>query len=196
MHRIRTQALLIATALVLMAIPAAAAEHVYVDYDHDVDFSTFETFMYSPAKKGMLAQDPLVDRFIVDGIVKRLTAGGLKQVDSDADILVTYEVTSQTGQRMNVTGFTFFGADTWGWGSAFGAGWGYGGGGWYVPTTMVTTYKSGTLFVAAFDTSTKIGIWRGSAQILNVRTSEKAFKKVDKSLDKMAEKWHKMHKGQ
>ena len=58
MHRTCTQALLIAIALILTAIPAVAAEHVYVDYDHDVDFSTFETFMYAPAKKGMLAQDP------------------------------------------------------------------------------------------------------------------------------------------
>lgn len=196
MHRIWTPARVIVTALVLTAVPAAAAEKVFVDYDHEVDFSTFETFMYSPARKGMLAQDPLVDRFIVDGIVKRLAAGGLNQVDSDADVLVTYEVSSQTGHRVNVTGFTFYGGDAWGWGSAFGAGWGYGGGGWYVPSTMVTTYKSGTLFVAAFDTSTQMGIWRGSGEIVNVRSPEKAFKKVDKSLDKMAEKWHKMHKGQ
>jgi hypothetical protein len=152
--------------------------------------------MYAPAQKGMLAQDPLVDDFIVKGLIRRLVEGGMKQVETGADLLVTYEISSQTGQRVNVTGFTFYGGSSWGWGSAFDAGYGYGGGGWYVPTTMMTTYKSGTLFVAGFDTSTEMGVWRGAGEIVNVRTPAKAFKKVDKSLDKMVEKWHHMRKGE
>jgi hypothetical protein len=191
----KTQVLLAALTLLVLALPASAKEHVYVDYDHEVDFSKFKTFMYAPAQKGMLAQDPLVDDFIVKGLIRRLVEGGMKQVETGADLLITYEISSQTGQRVNVTGFTFYGGSSWGWGSAFDAGYGYGGGGWYVPTTMMTTYKSGTLFVAGFDTSTEMGVWRGAGEIVNVRTPAKAFKKVDKSLDKMVEKWHHMREG-
>jgi hypothetical protein len=192
----KTRVLLAVLALLVLALPASGKEHVYVDYDHEVDFSKFKTFMYAPAQKGMLAQDPLVDDFIVKGLIRRLVEGGMKQVETGADLLVTYEISSQTGQRVNVTGFTFYGGSSWGWGSAFDAGYGYGGGGWYVPTTMMTTYKSGTLFVAGFDTSTEMGVWRGAGEIVNVRTPAKAFKKVDKSLDKMVEKWHHMRKGE
>jgi hypothetical protein len=183
--------------LLLLALPASA-DKVYVDYDHDVDFSTFATFTYAPAAKGLLAQEELTDQRIVEGIVEHLVAGGLEQVDeqSEPDLVVTYQLATQTNLRADVTAVVPVGplwGGGWGWGPAFGPGWGWDGGVWYTASTMVTQHRSGVLLVAAFDTRTKRGIWRGTAEIEQQSTPYKTHQKIDQALDKMAEKWRKMH---
>ena len=79
-------------------------------------------------------------------------------------------------------------------GAGFGAGWGYGWGGWSSATTMVTSYKNGTLFIAAFDTATQQGIWRAAAEITAIKSQAQAYKKVDKALNKISQKWRSLHK--
>lgn len=196
----KTVGLILALATVLTAVPASA-DKIFVDYDHNVDFSRFKTFTYAPAKKGMLAQKEQIDGWIVAGIEERLAAGGLQVVDNDADpdLVVTYSLTTQTGERWDVTGLTPVATTwggSWGWGPGFGAGWGYDGGVWYVPTTMSSSYVLGTLIIVAYDTETKLGVWRGSAEISPGKNPHKTHEKIDASLDKIAEKWHHMHKTQ
>ena len=195
-----TRTMMCIAILALAALPVAAKDDIFVDYDHDVDFSTFKTFAYGEAKKGMRAQEELTDQRIVEGIVERMIAGGLQQVDADADpdLVVTYQLTSQTGVRKDVTGIapvaSMWGSG-WGWGAGFGPGWGYGGGTWFTATSMTSTYAVGSLLVAAFDTSTKLGVWRGTAKLKQGKNPLKTHQKIDKALDKMGERWRHMHKG-
>ena len=184
-------------ALALAALPAAA-DKVFVDYDHDVDFSRFETFTYAPVKKGLLAQDEQLDGWIVDGIVEHIVGAGLTRVEAEdePDLVVSYALTTHTEGRWDVTGVTPVGPvwDVgWGWGPGFAPGWGYSGG-WYVPTTMRTTYRFGSLVVAAYDVSTKLGVWRATAEIKEGKTPHKTHQKVDKALDRISEKWREMHR--
>lgn len=188
---------LLAFALALIALPAAA-DKVYVDYDHEVDFAVFETFTYAPAERGLRIQDDHMDETVVADIVEKLTAAGMTQVESGADIVVTYQVSGHAGSRLDVTGVVPVGSmwgSGWGWAPGFGPGWGYSGGTWYTATTMISNYKVGVLVVAGFDTSSKNGIWRGSAELTIDQDQGKTYKKLHHALDKMAEKWHKMHKG-
>lgn len=193
-----TLALAVCLALTLVALPAAA-DKVFVDYDRTVDFDKFETFTYMSQKPGMLAQNDLMDKRIVEGIVDHLTAAGMKQVDSGGDIVVTYQVTTKTTPRVNSTTALpaggMWGGGGWGYGPGWGPGYGYAGGGWATTSTTVSEYKTGSLVVEAYDPETKEAIWRGSAQQSVPDSPKKAAKKIDNSLDKMSKKWHQMHKG-
>jgi hypothetical protein len=190
--------LIVTLALTLVALPAAA-EKVFVDYDPAVDFSTFETFSYSPAKKGLLAQDERTDQRIVDDILEHLEASGLRRVEVDAepDVVIAYQLAVTTEHRADITAGVFPVDPMWGsgweWGPTFGPGWAWDGLGWATATTMVSAHRSGTLMVAAFDASTRKGIWRGTAEIEEASTPYKTHQRIDKALDKMAEKWRQMH---
>lgn len=181
--------------LSLLAGLAAASEKVYIDYDHEVDFSKFETFAYAPAKSGMRSQDELIDKWVVEGIVERLEKGRLRQVDTDADIIVTYQVIGQSAARTDILDLGPTWGGGWGYGPNFNAGWAWGGAGWWSSTAMVTDYKVGTFVVEAFDTSTKLAIWRGASEYMFFDDYDKASKAIHKSLSKMSKKWRQLHKG-
>ena len=196
---LNTRSILLALVFAFIALPASA-DKVFVDYDRDADFSKFETFSYMSQKPGMLAQNDLMDKRIVDSLVDHLTAVGMKQVDSGGDIVVTYQVTTKTTPRINSTTALpaggMWGAGGWGYGAGWGPGYGYAGGGWATTSTTVSEYKSGSLVIEAYDPETKQAIWRGSSQGSVPDSPKKAVKKIDKALDKMSKKWHDMHKGE
>jgi hypothetical protein len=182
--------------LALMALPAGADKlKVWVDYDHGVDFSVFETFAYAPALAGMRSQDELIDKWIVEGLVERLKEGGLRQVETDADIIVTYQITGQEVAKTNILDLGPVWGTGWAWGSSFAAGWGWAGGMWYAPTAMVTDYAVGGFVVEAYDTSSKLGIWRGAAEYSFYADYDQASVNIEKALRKMSEKWQHLHKG-
>ena len=167
---------------------------VFVDYDHEVDFSVFETFAYAPALAGMRSQDELVDKWIVEGIVERLTDGGLRQVETDADLLVTYQVAGQEVAKTNILDLGPVWGTGWAYGSSFAAGWAYAGGMWSTATSMVIDYAVGTFVVEAYDTSTKMGVWRGAAQYSFYDDYDQASINIEKALNQMSKKWDHLHK--
>ena len=181
--------------LSLVALPVAAGNKIYVDYDHEVDFSKFETFAYAPAPSGMRSQDELIDKWIVEGIVERLEDGGLRQVETEADFVVTYQVVGEDAARMDIVDLGPTWGTGWGYGPYFTAGWGWAGAGWWTATSMVTDYQVGVFVVEAFDTSTKLAIWRGAAEYMFFDDYDKASKNIDKSLSRISKKWRQLHKG-
>ena len=177
----RTLGILAAAAMI--AVPSMA-QKVTIDYAHDYDFDSIETFQYVETKDSN-SGSPLMDERIKNAIIKELQEGGLELVDSGADIAVTYHLSSEDNTVYNTTNFGYGGY----WG-----GWGGWGGGMGSSTTTVTTYTEGTLILDAYDTTEKKMIWRGTGTVTVKEKPEKQMKQVDNILDKMGARWDKILK--
>ena len=182
------KALGIVFVLALVATPAVA-QKVTIDYAHDFDFAAAKTFQYVETKDSN-APNELMDERIKNAIVKELTEGGLKQVDADPDLFVTYHVT--TAERTSYTttnmGYGGYGGYYGGWG-----GWGAPGMG--TSTTSARNYTEGTLLIDAFEPGDKKMVWRGTGTVTIKSQPEKQMKQVNKILAKLGDKWDKILAG-
>lgn len=170
----------------LAAVPAMA-QKITIDYAHDFDFSQIKTFQYVDTPESNTKNDLTADR-IKNSIDIELKEGGLKQVDENPDIFVTYHVTNKENTNYNTTSFGY-GGYRGGWG-----GWGYGGGGMASSSTTAHTYTEGTLIIDAYDASEKKMIWRGTGTVTVKKTPEKQAKQITKILHKLGAKWDKILK--
>ena len=156
------RAFLLVLAAALIAGPALA-DKIYIEYDRDYDGSKMKTFAWSSTEQtSLMESQPFLHSKIVETIAGFITASGLKQVDDNPDVYVTYHGSSK--EEMNVDtaylGYSYPGA--WGYGRYGGYGgyysssYGgvYGGYGATVSAT-VTSYKVGTLIVDIWDAKTK-----------------------------------------
>ena len=178
----------LAIVLALIAVPASA-QKITVDYDHDFDFEKVETFAYVETKDTN-AKDDLTDGRVKNAIVKELTQSGLRQVDADGDLFVTYHMTSQDNQVLNTTsmGYGGFGPGR----RRFGGGTGMG-----TSTTTSSTYTEGTLVVDAYEPGgDKKMVWRGTGTVTVKAKPEKQTKQIDEILTKLGKKWDKILAGQ
>jgi Domain of unknown function (DUF4136) len=151
----------------LLAATSATAQDVNVDYDRGSDFAKYKTYAWGT---GTPASNPMTHQRIVAGIEAQLAAKGLRKVDSNPDILVIYNATSDTRVSIN----------TWG-GGPFGA-WRFGSGRATVEKTPV-----GQLTVDIGDVSAKKFVWRGAAAATISSKHEKNDKTLNAALTKMFE---------
>jgi len=93
--------------LLLVASPAFA-QKITIDYDRDFDFDKVQTFAYVETSDSN-AEDQLMDGRIKDAVIKEMTEGGLQHVDSDADLLITYHLTSKENTSFSTTGYGYGG---------------------------------------------------------------------------------------
>ncbi len=164
-----------------LAVTPVLAQKVFIDYSSEFDFDNVETFQYNKTE-GSNSKNPLMDERIEAAIIEALEDGGLKRVDSEPDIFVTYHITTAEDKVYQTTNFGYGGA----WG-----GWaGWGGG---MATTTETTYTEGTLIVDAYDSKEKKMVWRGTGTVTIKAKPEKQTKQIDKIISKMADRWHKIH---
>jgi hypothetical protein len=180
---------LLGTLIVLgLAATPALAQKITIDYAHDFDFEKVKTFQYLETKDSN-AQDQLMDGRIKDAIIKELTEGDLKQVDSDADLYVTYHLSTKDNTVYNTTSFGYGG---------MGAGWGRWGGGMGMSTasTTATTFTEGTLILDAYEPGDKKMVWRGMGTVTLKSKPEKLTQQIDNILTKMGNKWDKILKNQ
>ena len=172
--------------LIVLAFAAtpALAQKITIDYAHDFDFEKVKTFQYVDTKDSNMKNE-MMDGRTKDAIIRELTEGRLKLVESDPDIFVTYHVTTQENTVYNTTGFGYGG---------YGAGWGgYGyGGGMGSSTTTAMSYTEGTLIIDAYKASDKKMIWRATGTVTVKEKPEKVTKQIDKILVKMGNKWDKI----
>lgn len=184
--------LLLVIALAVVATPSFA-QKVTIDYAHDFDFSTVKTFAYVETKDTNSNSD-LTDQRIAGAIIRELEEGGAKEVDGDADLYVTYHVSTKDNTVFNTTSFGYGG-----WGPGWG-GWGgygyYGGGMGGSSTTTASTYTEGTLIIDAYEPTDKKMVWRGTGTVTLKAKPEKQYKQVDKILDKLGSKWDKILKNE
>ena len=168
-------------ALLTIAAPAFA-QTITIDYDRDYSFEKVKTFSYVETHDTN-AQDQLMDGRIHEGIVRELTADGLKQVDSEPDLFVTYHLSSQQNMVLSTTGYGYGG---WG-GSA--RRW---GGGISTATTTSSTYTRGTLIIDAYEPVDKKMVWRGTGTVTLKSKPEKRTQQIDNILSKMGKRWKKI----
>ncbi len=181
--------ILVILAALLVAGPAFA-QKVYIDYDKDYDFSSIETFKWAKTEGTSMAQDSLMHSRILNGIEHYLTIGGVREVDSDPDIHVTYHTSTKENLSFNTTtyGYGYPG----GWHGGYYGRYGYGGG-FNTASTTVSTYQTGTLLVDAWDSHTDKLVWRGTATNITVSDNPKKMgTRIDKALKKIVKKWEKM----
>jgi hypothetical protein len=167
---------------------AAGAQKAYVDYDKTADLAAYKTFAIAEqqGEESLAQRSPLAHQHLVDGIRKRILAGGrLTESASDPDLYITYRVASKEEMSVNTTGYAM--GPGWGGGYYWGGGWG--GGAWGASTTTVNTYTVGTLMIDVWDAEAKRAVWRGVATGTVPENPQKGIKKIDKALDKLVAKW-------
>ncbi len=162
------------------------AQKITIDYAHDFDFSSVETFEYVRTEKSN-APDELTDNRIKNAIIRELHKSGLKSASSDADLYVTYHLTSQENTVLNPTGFGYGG---------YHGGWGRWGGGMGSATTTATTYTEGTLIIDAYGPDDKKMVWRGIGTVTVKSKPEKQQKQIGNILAKLGKKWDKILAGE
>lgn len=170
--------------MIVVSIPALA-QKITIDYAHDFDFSSVETFQYVRTAESN-APDEITDNRIKNAIIRELFEGGLNSASSDPDLYVTYHLTSQENTVYNTTSFGYGG---------FHGGWGRWGGGMGTATTTASTYTEGTLIIDAYGPNEKKMIWRGTGTVTVKSKPEKQIKQIDKILDKLGKKLAKILAG-
>jgi len=174
-----------------LAATPALAQKVTIDYAHDFDFSKAKTFHYVETKDSN-SGNQLVDDRIKAAIIRELKEGGMEEVESDADLYITYHITTKENTVYNTTstGFGGYGGFYGGWGP-------YGGGvGMGSSTTTANTYTEGTLILDAYEPEEKKMIWRGTGTVTIKAKPEKQTKQIDKILTKIGAKWDKILQNQ
>ena len=185
--------------LVILAVIAAPsmAQQVTIDYAHDFDFEPVKTFTFV-APTDQAAGNDLTDDRLESAIIRELTQseGGLKQVDSNPDLYITYHVTSKDNTTFQTSSYGYGGYGA-GWGGygryGYGAGYGIGS---MDTTTRAYTYTEGTLIIDAYDPTDKKLVWRGTGTVTLKSKPEKQAKQVDNILTKMGKQWQKILKNQ
>jgi hypothetical protein len=165
----------------IVAAPAAKAQQVSTDYDHNANFETYHTFSFHKVQTA----NPLFEQRVRDAITRDLQAKGLQMVQSGGDLAIT-----AIGDVQQQTEYNTFYDDIGGFGYGW-RGWGGRWGGWGGPETATTTTQTvpvGTLIVDLYDTRSKNLVFRGrSTDQLNTKHTEKNIQAVNKAVDKMFE---------
>lgn len=166
-----------ATVVAIVAILAGCSSvSIHHDVDKTADFTSFRTFDWADSVDANLAVDDedSAHEIVVTMTNQLLMEKGLKPVDDDPDIWVTYYSGSE--KKIDVGG----------------SGYSYGGeySGWQDAGVGIYPYKEGTLIVDLVDARTKHLVWRGVAQGVMLNPSDKALNKlVVKALEDMFEKY-------
>jgi len=166
-----------------LSVAPAFAQKAYVDYDRDYDRSTIQTYAWGKTDSTLVKTNPRAHDYIVEKLDGYLQQAGLDRADQDPDVFVTYHTSTQQELSVNT--------DSWGYGYPSSFYWNPYWGGAYggTATTTVTSYTRGTLIVDVWDVATKKLIWRGSANDIVPPNPEKAYKKIDRALEKILSKW-------
>ena len=166
-------------ALLVLAAAPVMAQSVHIDYDKNYDFSKIETYQW--VKPVEDEKNPLMAQRLRNAVDYHLSMKGVRQVDSDPDVFVTYSSNSKQEVQVNSTSF----------GYGYGPGW-YWGGGVGTTSATVSTYEVGTLVIDVWDAKTKNLVWRGTASGTVSPNPDKMEHKLNTALEKLYKKWEKM----
>jgi hypothetical protein len=141
----------------MLGIPVLIAAAVLVacttlkvnyDYDREADFTRYETYSWIESDVSAADDNPLIHQRLIRAVDAQLAAKGLRLVDSDPDLHVTYHGESENVVVLDSVGYY----DGW-----------YRYGGIGVSTTRARTYEQGTLVVDLVDVGSNRLVWRGIA---------------------------------
>lgn len=151
----------------------AAAQTVYVDSNHNVDFTKFKTYAWGQGANPNAIKDSLLAQSAQQEIDSQLSAKGLRKVqESEHPDLI---VVTSSGMKQQTS------YNAWGTG-----GWRFGGG---MGEVTPETTNIGTLVVDIYDANGQKMIWRGVAQDTLSNKGEKNEKNLSKAITKMFKKY-------
>jgi len=151
----------------------AAAQSVYVDYNHSVDFSKFKTYAWGQGANQNAINDSILAQSAHQAIDAQLSAKGLQKVEESQhpDLIVV------TGSGMKQqTSYNAWGTGGWRWGGG-------------METVTPETTNVGTLVVDIYDANAKQMVWRGISQGTLSNKGSKNEKEMNKAIDKMFRKY-------
>lgn len=159
----------ICATLICLCSAVALAQSVYVDYNHNTDFTKFKTYAWGQNANPNAIQDSILMQSAQQSIDSQLTAKGLQKVQEsqNPDLIVV----ASSGMKQQ-TSYNAWGTGGWRWGGGM---------------TSVTpeTTNIGTLVVDIYDANGKKMIWRGISQGSLSKKGEKNEKTLNKAIDKM-----------
>jgi hypothetical protein len=138
----------ILTAAAVVGLTACSTLRTTSDYDRSADFSKYHTFAVQDAEK---AQNGLLERRIKSALEAGLLAKGLKEDDSNPDLLVVPHV--RLSHETEITTFD----EGWGYG------WRWRRGGVGASVSKVERIPVGTVIIDLVDARDKDMVWRGTA---------------------------------
>jgi len=190
---VRVRIALTLTVLLFLAVSPAAAK-VYVDFDQDYDFDSVETYSWAetPDDEG-IERGSLFESRLREMIESRFQTAGLRPVESDPDVYVTYHTNTKEEMSLDTTtyGYSYGPGMYWDpyWYGYWGGGVGVGG-----TTTTVRSYTRGTLIIDIWDANENQLVWRGSAEGVLPENPRKLEKQIEKSIYQMGKKFQKQYK--
>jgi len=132
-----------------LLVSACSGISISTDYDPQVDFSTFSTYTWVDSQSGV---DNITDSRIRQSVDGAMAAKGFTQA-ADADLAISYQVSTAERRSFNTVNAGWGGGYRWG-------GWGMGVG---TSTTTENVWEEGSLILGMFDTGTKNLVWTGTA---------------------------------
>jgi len=179
--------------VILIAAPGMA-QKVAIDYARGFDWNGVETFQYVDTEDSNIQDNQIMADRVSSMIRKEMREGGLREVEENPDLYITYHFTSQEKKSYNTTtmGYGGYGGYWDGWG-----GWGdpFGGPMMGTSTTREYSYEEGTLVIDAYDSTEKKMVWRGSGTVTVKSKPEKQVQQVENILKKLGKKWDKILAG-
>ncbi len=155
-------------------------QKVKVGYDKSADFSKFKTYAWAP--QDVTARMPLVAAAIKAAVNEELTSRGLRKVDSDPDLLVSYQggVDAKSAVAAQDPGYTASGGvplpDSTMWSGSLGA--------------SSSAEMQGTLAIDLADARRNQLVWRGTAKAkLDTQNQSKVFDQANKAVTEMFKKY-------
>lgn len=158
----------------MLCLFVASAQQVKIDFDHGADFTRYHTYMWGAIQKSPEVSQ-LGEQRINASIDEGLASRGLRRVEANADLVVTYHAAVK--QQMQLTTY-----------NSGGYGWGWGGGSG-ISTTTEDQIPVGTLVVDLLDPHQRQLVYRATATDTLSSKPEKNQKKLTKAVKKMFEKY-------
>lgn len=139
----------------LVMLTGCSSMSVWTDYSEGVDFSELETFQYRDSSTNLSSSSPLVHQRIVTALEQQMVASGMKKVDSNPDVLVSYyaSTTEQLQFRTTYTGVSSWGRRRRGWGVGMSG-----------STTTASTFEQGTLVIDVWEAQENQLVWRAEIE--------------------------------
>ncbi len=159
---------------VALLVGACSGISTTTDYDPQVDFSAFSTYSWIDSQGDV---DNITSSRIRQSVDAAMVARGFSESGSNADLAISYQVSSAERRSFNTVNA--------GWGGGYGwGGWGMGMG---TSTTTENVWQEGSLILGIFDAGTKNLVWTGTAttDIDGSRSPQDRQELIDSAVNKM-----------
>ena len=156
----------IAWITITLLAAAAFAQEVQFDYDRSANFSAYKTYQWLD-RRPVAAGDELLDQDIKRAVDEQLAGKGLRRVDAEGELQVSYQGAVSQEKEYDSLGF--------------GPGW------WGDRRVTTSTIQVGKLVIELFDAAAGHLVWRGSAaETLDLKKDpDKNYRNLQKAMAKL-----------